>query len=51
MAANRAYRLSNGDDRYDYFWKLVPDEAFADEFVHVYRLFRLTAENGKLPTL
>jgi hypothetical protein len=35
------YRLSNGDDRYDYLWKLVPDEAFADEFVGVYRLSRL----------
>jgi hypothetical protein len=35
------YRLSNGDDRCDYLWKLVPDETAADEFVHVYRLSRL----------
>jgi hypothetical protein len=35
------YRLSNGDDRYDYLWVLVADEADADELVHVYRLSRL----------
>ncbi|MDR0830666.1 MAG: hypothetical protein LBN95_11240 [Prevotellaceae bacterium] len=35
------YRLSNGDDRYDYLWVLVADEADADELVKDYRLSRL----------
>lgn len=35
------YRLSNGDDRYDYLWAAVADEADADELVKVYRLSRL----------
>jgi hypothetical protein len=35
------YWLSNGDDRYDYIWAVVADEADSDSLVQVYRLSRL----------
>jgi hypothetical protein len=35
------YRLSNGDDRTDYLWAVVADEADADNLVQASRLSRL----------